>query len=262
VIDQKNVAEVVLDVIKGAGEFLCELSQSNFTVDFKSKTDMVTSADKAVEDYIVSRLQAEFPSFSVFSEEVGLLKADNTDFLWLIDPIDGTTNFVHGFLHYCVSIALTHHGTVILGAVNDPTRGEIFHALQGEGAYLNGSRISVSDTVSLSESLVVTGFTNADHPDNAANMRHFTRAVQACQAVRRTGSAALDLSNVACGRLDGYLQKGIDSYDIAAGCLIVKEAGGKVSNLDGHTFSLTSGEILATNGLIHAEMQRLTLDQQ
>lgn len=259
-IDKKHVAENVLEVIRRAGELLNELAGSGFTVDFKRRADMVTSVDKAVEDYIVQRLQTAFPKFSLFSEEAGLLEAENTDYLWLIDPLDGTTNFVHGFPYYCISIALTCRGEVVLGAVNDVTRGEIFHAIQGEGAFLNGRRISVSQTANLRDSLVVTAFANGDHPANEANMRHFTRAMKVCQAVRRTGSAALDLSYVACGRLDAYVQKGINSYDIAAGCLILQEAGGKISSLDGQTFSLTLGEVMATNGLIHSDMEALTLN--
>lgn len=251
-----KICDVVMTIIKGAGELLRNQTSSDFSVTFKSKADMVTSVDKAIEGYIVERLQAAFADFPIFSEEVGLLESSNTDYLWVIDPLDGTTNFVHGFPYYCISIALTHKEKVIFGAVNDVPGGAIFHATRGGGAFVNGTRIRVSSTSYLADSLIVTGFAAGDQPDNEANMLHFTNAIKACQAVRRTGSAALDLCNVACGRLDAYVQKRINAYDIAAGSIIVEEAGGKVTNLDGKAGSLHSGEILASNGLIHEEMVR------
>lgn len=255
VLDKKKTLNVLLEIIKESGVILAsESKKSCLEINFKAKADMVTNADKTVEDYIIQRLTTEFPCFSIFSEEVGLIKSDNSDFLWIIDPLDGTTNFVHGYPFFSTSIALMYKDELIVGAVHDVSRNETFYATKGGGAYLNGEQIKVSKITNLSESLIVTGFANGSHPENIANLRHFKNALENCQAVRRTGSAALDMCYVSCGRLDAYVQKRINAYDIAAGCIILTEAGGKISSLDGRTSSLFSGEILASNGNIHSEL--------
>lgn len=254
-LDKRQILNVLLKIISEAGEILIrESEKSRLEINFKAKADMVTNADRAVESHIVQRLKTEFPCLPIFSEEMGLIRADNSDYLWIVDPLDGTTNFVHGFPFFSTSIALTYRDEPIVGAVHDATRNETFYAVKDEGAYLDGEQIRVSKTSNLSESLIVTGFANGSHPENSLNLHHFKNALESCQAVRRTGSAALDICYVSCGRLDAYVQKRINSYDIAAGCIILLEAGGKVSSLDGRAFSLFSGELLASNGQIHSEL--------
>ncbi|HET6369571.1 MAG TPA: inositol monophosphatase family protein, partial [Nitrospiria bacterium] len=182
------------------------------------------------------------------------LSGGNSPYRWIIDPLDGTTNYAHGFPCFCVSIGLEHEGNVLLGVVYDPIRSELFYAERGKGATLNGRRIRVSSTFSLSRSLLVTGFAYDIRISQENNIDHFTRFSMRSQGVRRTGSAALDLCYVASGRFDGFWEMKLHPWDVAAGSLIVKEAGGEISTFSGDPFYIDSKEILATNGKIHREM--------
>jgi myo-inositol-1(or 4)-monophosphatase len=182
------------------------------------------------------------------------LDGKKSDYVWYIDPLDGTTNFVHGIPYFAVSVALAHKGEAILAVVYNPASGERFTAEKGKGSFLNGNRIKVSSTTCLEQSLLVTGFPYDVRTTERDNMVEFERVTKRSQGVRRTGSAALDLCNVACGRFDGYWEANVNVWDIAAGSLIVTEAGGKVTSCSGAAFDLWGKEILASNAIIHAEL--------
>ena len=250
---QKRVEEIIQE----AGSILLEKMRAGFTIEHKGRVDLVTDADRAAEAFITKELQRDFPEFSILGEEQGLSGRRDAEYLWLIDPLDGTTNFAHGFPYFSVSIALTHHNEIILGAVYDPSTKTLFTAEKNEGAFMNGQPISVSKIANLQDSLLVTGFPYDVSTTKDDNIAEYAKALKNTQGVLRTGSAALDLCNVACGRLDAYWEKGIDAYDIAAGALIVKEAGGTLSAVNGGSFDLYDHQILASNGLIHNELVQL-----
>lgn len=212
--------------------------------------------DRKTEEIVISVLKKYFPKDGFLSEESAELKGENGR-KWIIDPLDGTTNYVHGFPFYAVSIALEVDGQPAFGAVFDPERGEVFSARKDNGAYLNKRRIRVSGVAKLKKSLLSTGFSYkiADLRDN--NIGHFEDFLFASQAVRRPGSASLDLCYVACGRFDGFWEMGLNPWDTAAAWLIVKEAGGEVTAFNGGTYNPYLKEIAASNGKIHKEMLRI-----
>jgi len=216
--------------------------------------NLVTDVDKASEKMIVERITGRFPDHSILAEEGGRRAGTgNGGFQWVIDPLDGTVNYAHGFPFFCVSIALAHKGDVTLGVVFDPVRDELFTAEKAKGAFLNGEKIGTSGTKELQSSLIATGFAyNVE--EKVANADHFRIMLTRAQAVRRAGSAALDLCYVACGRLDGFWEFGLSPWDTAAGQLVVREAGGEVTLLNGGEFDISKKEIAATNGAIHQEM--------
>jgi len=236
-----------------AGKLIAERRGDIKTVDYKSAFNLVTDVDKASEKLIIELIREEFPEDEILAEESGASK-EKSKRRWLIDPVDGTTNFAHNYPFFCVSIALEKDGQRQLGVVFNPIADELFWAQLGEGAWLNDKPISVSKVRSLGESLLATGFP----PDTAAahqtNMEHFQALTNLSHGVRRDGSAALDLCFVACGRLDGFWERKLAPWDVGAGSLIVEEAGGKVSNLKNGQLNLQDGHILATNGLIHDEV--------
>ncbi len=217
-------------------------------IDFKSEKDLVTDADRKIEDFIIREIRRKFPSHDIFGEETGMTKK-GSEYRWVIDPIDGTASFVHGQPFFSVSIALQKNGRTIAGAVNAPKLGEIFYAEKGKGAFCNGKRIHVSDRNKLISSIMCTGFAclRSDMKDN--NLPIFNKVVPKLRGIRRYGSAAVDLSFVACGRLEGFWELNLKPYDIAAGALIVQEAGGEVCDLRGKSNYPDDG-ILATNGKI------------
>ena len=234
----------------------------NLKVEYKGEADLVTAADRASEVLIRERIQQQFPGHDVLGEEQGL-NDQRSDYRWYVDPLDGTTNFAHGFPVFCVSLALEYQaldqrssgapGTRIAGVVYDPTRDELFSAEQGEGAQLNGQPIRVSQIAKLKESLVATGFPSQKRHKNP-NIYFYHQITLHSHGVRRAGSAALDLCNVASGRFDGFWEFNLNPWDTAAGALIVEEAGGTVSRFDGSPFELNSRETLASNGLVHREL--------
>jgi myo-inositol-1(or 4)-monophosphatase len=179
-----------------------------------------------------------------------------SEFKWIVDPLDGTTNYAHGYPCFCVSIALERAGQIIIGVIYDPLRDEMFAAERGEGATLNGRLIRVSEVESLSRAMVCTGFPY-DVRDRGDFARHFASFIMNAQAIRRDGSAALDLAYVACGRFDGFFEEGLRPWDVAAGVLLIEEAGGRVSHFNGQPFDHYTPPILASNGLIHEEMMRV-----
>jgi len=216
--------------------------------------DLVTVADKASEAVILEILRRHFPSHSILAEESGQLGEKESEYLWAIDPLDGTTNYTHQYPFFATSIGLLIAGVPQVGVIFDPFHNELFRAAKGLGATLNRRPIQVSQTEQLSKSLLVTGFAydRRETPDN--NYAEFCHLTHLTQGVRRSGSAALDLAHVACGRVDGYWERGIAPWDIAAGVVLLEEAGGKVTAYDGSPLSIKSGRILATNGHIHAPL--------
>jgi myo-inositol-1(or 4)-monophosphatase len=241
-------------IAREAGALLVHYFHQHLKVEYKGDADLVTAADRASEALIRERIQQQFPGHDVLGEEQGL-KDQGSEYRWYVDPLDGTTNFAHGFPVFCVSLALERrssegHGVRIAGVVYDPTRDELFSAEQGRGAQLNGKKIHVSQTAKLHECLVATGFPSHKRHKNP-NIYFYHQITLRTHGVRRAGSAALDLCCVASGRFDGFWEFNLNPWDTAAGVLIVEEAGGQVSRFDGSPFELNSRETIASNGFVH-----------
>ncbi len=218
--------------------------------------DLVTEADKASEAAILNVLPRHLPSHAILAEESGKLGNTASEYLWVIDPLDGTTNYAHEYPFFAVSIGLLIAGVPQVGVIFDPFHNELFRAARGLGATCNRRSMQVSQTAELSKSLLVTGFAYDRRETTDNNYAEFCHLTHLTQGVRRSGSAALDLAHVACGRVDGYWERGIAPWDIAAGVVLLEEAGGKVSAYDGSPLSIESGRILATNGHIHAALSQ------
>jgi myo-inositol-1(or 4)-monophosphatase len=227
-------------------------------ISYKGEVDLVTRADRRSEQAIVAFLRTHFPKHSIVAEEGGGQESDSP-FRWHVDPLDGTTNFAHGYPCFAVSIALEEAGELIAGVIFQPVTQELFTAARGEGAFLNQRRIHVSTVQRLSTSLVATGFPSVKRARNP-NILYYWDFTLRSHGVRRDGSAALDLASVACGRFDGFWEFGLHSWDTAAGVLLVREAGGVVSNFSGKPYSLGEHETLASNGAIHEEMRQLAAE--
>jgi myo-inositol-1(or 4)-monophosphatase len=246
-------------IAREAGALLLQYFHQALKIEYKGDADLVTAADRAAETMIRERITKLFPSHDVLGEEQGLNNL-GSDYRWYVDPLDGTTNFAHGYPVFCVSLALEHQavedrlsgrrGQRIAGVVYDPTRDELFTAEQGKGAHLNGKPIHVSKVAQLKECLVATGFPSQKRHKNP-NIYFYHQITLRTHGVRRAGSAALDLCNVACGRFEGFWEFNLNPWDTAAGVLIVEEAGGKASRFDGSPFELDSRETLASNGRVH-----------
>lgn len=235
-----------------AGRLHLQYFRQEAHVQKKGRIDLVTAADVAVETMFRRLIADRFPDHTVLGEELsGGVTASTSRFRWIIDPLDGTTNFAHGLQIFCVSIALEVDGRVELGVVYDPNSQELFTAERGEGARLNGHRMQVSSTATLVDALLCTGFPYSVGEDRGRHVRGFAMFLEQAQAVRRLGSAALDLCYVAAGRLDGYWEEKIHPWDIAAGGLIVAEAGGRVSTIAGQAFDPYAGEVVSSNGVLH-----------
>lgn len=248
--------EFIEATTREAGALLRERIDDRHTVRYKGEINLVTEADRLSEGMIVERIRESFPDHGILTEESPEI-ANGSRFRWIVDPLDGTTNYSHGYPVFCVSIALEVEGTIRFGAVFNPMLDEMFIAERGAGASLNGRRLAVSREVDLSRSLLVTGFPYDLREDRNNNINYFDALILKTQAVRRTGSAALDLAYLAAGRFDGFWELKLAPWDMAAGWLLVEEAGGIVTDLNGAPFGLYSPNILASNGLIHAEISRL-----
>lgn len=244
-----------IETARDAGRVLLEKFGRIESVTKKGDINLVTEADLASEALIVERIKSHFPRHAILAEEAGnaVVTGEDGGHKWIIDPLDGTTNYAHGYPCFCVTIALEHEGEVVLGVTYDPTRDELFTAEKGRGATLNGKPIRVSRTDELGNALLVTGFPyDIKHREKFA--RHLTEFLLTSRGVRRDGSAAIDLAYVACGRFDGFWEEGLNPWDVAAGKLLIEEAGGTVSYYDGSPFSIYTPPIVASNGTIHAEM--------
>lgn len=240
-----------------AGEIVRNKWQQPRSIDYKGPIDLVTSVDREAERSIVEVLRQDFPEHAILAEEETEITGDANDYRWIIDPLDGTTNFAHSYPQVSISLALEFRSEIILGLVYDPLRRECFRAVKGQGATLNGASIRISAVAELDKALLGTGFPY-DRRENADFYLTFFRAfLTRCQGIRRTGSAALDLCYVASGRLDGFWELKLKPWDIAAGALIVAEAGGSLSDFSGKDFSIWGNETLASNGIIHSEMMQV-----
>ncbi len=254
---EQPLAQLIIDagnIAKGAGIIINRLSVQQRIISYKSTRDMVTEVDKAAEEYIISAIHKCYPKHNILAEESGKITNGDSDYRWIIDPLDGTTNFVHGFPVYAVSIAVEYQGNLTAAAVYDPNRDELFVAGKHMGALLNGDIINISTNEELGGSLLATGFSYIEDDYFKLNMDLWTSIYSKTQGLRRAGSAALDLAWLACGRLDGFWEFGLKPWDMAAGALLVTEAGGIVSNPSGAPLDLNQGHIIAANPHIHAEI--------
>lgn len=239
---------------RGAGKILSDGYGQNFQVVNKGVIDLVTEIDRKSEDFLINAILDRFPSHSVIAEERGVVEGEKGQ-VWYIDPLDGTVNYAHGVPIFSVSIAYAENGVVILGGVFDPMQKEYFYSQRGLGSWMNGKPLKVSDAVTLDQSLLVTGFPYDVRTNPENNMNHYINFSLRSRGVRRLGSAAIDLAYVAAGRFDGFWEISIYSWDIAAGALIVEEAGGEVTDVrGGPDYISPKPSILATNGKIHEQM--------
>lgn len=252
-MENREFREFAEDVARGAGEILRQNYGRKQTVHFKGEINLVTEVDRRSEAYIMERIARAFPGHGILSEESSEVPS-STSYRWIADPLDGTTNYAHGYPCFCVSIAVERGEELLAGAVFDPLLGEMYAAAAGEGARLNGAPISVSSTELLRRSLLSTGFAYDVNTAEDDNMDLFREFVLTGQAIRRDGSAALDLCYVACGRFDGFWELSLKPWDTAAGVLILRESGGLATRLDGSSYDIRRPEILASNGRIHEQM--------
>ena len=270
--ESKDVAKfefagIAEEIAREAGALLRSFYERGVETEYKGDVDLVTAADRASEELIRDRIAKAFPSHGIYGEE-GTRDQMDSEFRWYVDPLDGTTNFAHGFPAFCVVLGLEHRpaglrpqddGQMLAGVIYDPLRNECFVAERGRGAWLNTRAIHVSRTPHLQEALTATGFPSHKR-HRSPNVHLYQQITLRSHGVRRAGSAALDLAYVACGRLDGFWEFSLNPWDTSAGYLLVEEAGGAVTHLNGDRFTLDSREVLATNGLIAAEMQSLFAD--
>ncbi len=252
----KKYIDVAIESAIKAGDYARKRKGKIKNISYKGEINLVTDVDKTCEDIIVGTIKKYFPSHSILSEENYTLVMP-AEYRWVIDPLDGTTNYAHGLPIYSISIALERNDGVVLGVVYDPERGELFQAEKAKGSYLNKKRIRVSKAQNLKKALLVTGFAYDIRKTTQNNMNYFTKFLKKSRALRRLGSAALDLSYVACGRFDGFWEMNLHPWDSAAGSLIVREAGGNLTKFDGSPYSHYDKEILATNSKIHSQMMRV-----
>src|SRR6202030_3643288 len=240
--------DVAVETAREAGAILLQEFDRPVKISYKGEVDIVTQADKRSEQAIVSRLRSHFPKHAIVAEEGGGTESDSP-FRWIVDPLDGTTNFAHGYPCFAVSIVFEREGDLVAGVVYQPITKELFTASRGEGAYLNERRIRVSQIDHLSTSLLATGFPSTKRARNP-NIHYYWNFTLRSHGVRRDGSAALDLAAVACGRFDGFWEFGLHAWDTAAGVLLVREAGGVVTNFSGQPYRVGDYETLASNGRI------------
>ena len=252
----KEHLETAVRAAKDAGRIQLEAFDEPHSIDFKGETNLVTEVDRACETRIHGLLRDTFPSHDFLMEETVTQRTDSP-FLWVVDPLDGTTNYTHCYPHFCCSIALQHEGKTVVGVVYDPVRRELFTATEGGGAFLNGRRIRTSEEDQLIRCLIATGFPNEIRTARDKNLRKFSKILLLVRSVRRSGSAALDLCYLAAGRLDGYWVLTLSPWDAAAGVLIVEEAGGCVTDPRGKPTNLRTKAFVGSNGRIQDQLLRL-----
>jgi myo-inositol-1(or 4)-monophosphatase len=247
----------VIQTARDAGSVLID-RLGRAQISNKGDIDLVTEADLAAEKLIIERIKSHYPRHAILAEESGASAEleGKSDWKWIIDPLDGTTNYAHGYPCFCVSIGVEHAGVIEMGVVYDPTRDEMFAAERGQGATLNERPMRVSHVDDLNAAMLCTGFPyNVRERPNFA--RDFVNFTMNAQAVRRDGSAALDLAYLACGRFDGFWEDGLNAWDVAAGVLLIEEAGGRVTDYQGARLDIYTPKVLATNGRVHEGMMRL-----
>lgn len=251
-VQQFEFVPQMSQIAREAGALLMDYFRRRVKIEYKGDADLVTEADRKSERLILERIRTHWPTHDVIGEEGARIET-GSDYRWYVDPLDGTTNFAHGFPVFCVSLGLACQGERKAAVVYDPTRDELFAAERGRGAMLNGVTIEVSKTPKLLQSLVGTGFPSHKRHKNP-NIYFYHQLTLRSHGVRRAGSAALDLTSVAAGRLDGFWEFNLNAWDTAAGILIVEEAGGKVTGIKGEELAIVDRDVVATNGLIHSEM--------
>lgn len=244
-------------IARQAGKMMLRASRGDFKVIPKGEHDVVTEVDRAIERFITAEIEALFADDEILGEEYGGTKGASQERRWLIDPIDGTLNFTRGVPISCVSIALQAHGASQVGVIYDPYHDELFSARRGQGARLNDLPMQVSEHGVIDDAVLVTGFMPATPDERTDNLENFVRVSKRSRAVRRLGSAALDLAYVACGRLDGFWEFGLNPWDTGAGYLLVEEAGGTVSDIENAPYSGFEPSLLATNSLIHEPLSEI-----
>jgi len=251
-VDHLEFVPLMSEIAREAGALLMDYFRRRVKIEYKGDADLVTEADRASEKLILERIRAHWPSHDVIGEEGARIETGG-DYRWYVDPLDGTTNFAHAYPVFCVSLGLTFQGKGKAGVLYDPTRDELFSAELGKGARLNGEPISVSKTSKLAQCLVATGFPSHKRHKNP-NIYFYHQLTLRTHGVRRAGSAALDLACVACGRFDGFWEFNLNAWDVTAGILIVEEAGGKATGFQGQELAVTDRDVVATNGLVHADL--------
>jgi myo-inositol-1(or 4)-monophosphatase len=254
----KTYLEAAVEIAREAGRVLREELDRPPDIAYKGDFDLVTQADRRSEEVIVKRLQRYFPQHAIAAEE-GTGKDNDSEYRWHVDPLDGTTNFAHGYRCFCVSMALARKNELLLGVVYNPVYEELFTAARGEGAIFNGKKMNCSKIDSLKTSLLCTGFPNHKRHSNP-NIYYYWDFTLRSHGVRRDGSAALDLAYVAAGRFDGFWEFGLNPWDTAAGVVLVEEAGGRITDLEGRSYVLGGYSILASNGFIHEEMKQVAAE--
>lgn len=252
----KRFLRVAVKACRAAGRIQMAAFGAALEVEHKGEIDLVTAVDRRSEEEIIAILTGTFPDHGCLAEESPLTEG-MSDYLWVVDPLDGTTNYSRGFPVFCCSIALTLKGEVLVGAIYNPLLRELFTACRGGGTFLNGKRVHVTRQERLSEGFLATGFPYDIRRSQRNNLDHFSRFATRCLAIRRAGAAALDLAYVAAGRFDGFWELKLKPWDMAAGALMVEEAGGRVSLPGGQPFSLGERDIVASNGAIHDQMLNL-----
>ena len=252
----RDYLAVAVEAAKLGGDILRESYGRVKTIEFKGEIDLVTDVDRRSEKEIVDLLVSRFPQHSILAEE-GTARERSSEFKWLIDPLDGTTNYAHGYPVFCTSIALERDQKIVVAAVYQPMVDELFVAEQGGGAFRNGRRIAVSQVAELKQALLATGFPPHVVESPEAALKFFVAFLRRAQSIRRDGSAALNLCHVAAGLFDGFWEAHLKPWDTAAGTLVVQEAGGSVSRFSGDDYSIYQPQTLATNGLIHQEIRRV-----
>lgn len=273
VVSSKSFTAVAINCAAKAGEWIKSKLGSYEKLDIKTSShDLVTEVDKGAEKLIRKLIQTHFPDHAFLGEEgagigaeaatLALEQARETEYLWIVDPIDGTTNYVHGLPSYSVSIALAHRGEVIVGVIYDPSRDELFVAEKGKGAYVHGVRMKVSQEKTLQQSLVASGFPTDQHQMLPLNLVAIQAVAPRVRNIRTIGSAALTLAYVAAGRLSGFWELNLNAWDMAAGALLVKESGGEITDTTGAPYQLGVRHVLATNGHIHEEFRQILVQSK
>jgi len=259
---QHPMLNIAIRAARRAGQIInrASLDLAIIKIQAKQHNDFVTEVDRAAEAAIIETLLGAYPDHAVLAEESGYTGKPDAPCQWIVDPLDGTHNFIHGFPYYCISIALQESNTLTQAVIYDPIHNDLFTASRGYGATLNNRRIRVSRRDRLSTALIGTGFAHRKLQDTSLTsyIKLFTEMTQSCAGLRRPGAAALDMANVAAGRLDGFFEQGLHRWDIAAGCLLVTEAGGLVGDYRGEADFLDTGEILCANSKLYAQMVHIT----
>lgn len=256
ILHSKDFFETAIPVAQNTGNFQKEKLHSHFKIEFKGEINPVTEIDRASEEMIVSAVLKKFPHHDIMGEE-GKAPRRDSPYKWIIDPLDGTVNYSHGYPHFAISIALEYEGAIIGGVIHDPMRAETFSAYKNEGAFLNHKKIRVSHTKKLDHALLGTGFAYNVRKTKNNNLNHFQNFIMKAQAVRRDGVAAIDVCYVACGRYDGFWELNLFPWDTAAGLIIAEESGARVTRFDGSPYTVYEKDILVSNGLVHDEMIRV-----